>query len=129
MLRSDREALSDLAVRSKHVTDPIYNSKPMDAVGDPWDCELCNTIFAESDATLLEFQSCKKHYGVKCLKKSNTEYDILSKSDTVWLCVKSRKIVQEHIVIDLKIEERCKEIMENYEQINSDIEIENGYAM
>jgi hypothetical protein len=29
-----------------------YNSKSMDAVGDPWDCKLCNTIFAESDASL-----------------------------------------------------------------------------
>jgi hypothetical protein len=41
----------------------------------------------------------------------------------MWFCVKCRKIVEEHIVIDLKIEERCKEIMENYEQRISDIEI------
>ena len=96
----------------------------MDAVGDPWDCKLCNTIFAESDAKLLECQRCKEHFCIKCLKKSNTEYDILSKSDTMWFCVKCRKIVEEHIVIDLKIEERCKEIMDNYEQRINDIEIE-----
>jgi hypothetical protein len=41
----------------------------------------------------------------------------------MWFCVKCRKIVEEYIVIDLKIEERCKEIMENYEQRISDIEI------
>jgi hypothetical protein len=35
-----------------------------------------------------------------------------------------KKIVEEHIVIDLKIEERCKEIMDNYEQRINDIEIE-----
>ena len=55
----------------------------MDAVGDPWDCKLCNTIFAESDAKLLECQRCKEHFCIKCLKKSNTEYDILSRSDTL----------------------------------------------
>ena len=95
----------------------------MDEVGDPWDCKLCNKIFAESDARVLECQRCKEHFCIKCLKKSNTEYDVLSKSDTMWFCVKCRKIVEEHIVIDLKIEERCKEIMENYEQRISDIEI------
>ena len=79
--------------------------------------------FAASDAKLLECQHCKEHFCIKCLKKSNTEYDVLSKSDTMWFCVKCRKIVEEHIVIDLKIEERCKEIMENYEQRISDIEI------
>ena len=79
--------------------------------------------FAASDAELLECQHCKEHFCIKCLKKSNTEYDVLSKSDTMWFCVKCRKIVEEHIVIDLKIEERCKEIMENYEQRISDIEI------
>ena len=96
----------------------------MDAVGDPWDCKLCNKIFAESDAKLLECQHCKEHFCIKCLTKSNTEYDILSKSETMWFCVKCRKIVEEHIVIDLKIEERCKKIMDNYEQRINDIEIE-----
>jgi hypothetical protein len=61
-----------------------YNSKSMDEVGDPWDCKLCNKIFAESDARVLECQRCKKHFCIKCLKKSNTEYDILSKSDTIF---------------------------------------------
>jgi hypothetical protein len=42
----------------------------------------------------------------------------------MWFCVKCRKIVEEHIIIDLKIEKRCKEIMENYEQRISDIESE-----
>ena len=42
----------------------------------------------------------------------------------MWFCVKCRKIVEEHIFVDLKIEERCKEIMDNYEQRINDIEIE-----
>jgi hypothetical protein len=42
----------------------------------------------------------------------------------MWFCVKCRKIAEEHIIIDLKIEKRCKEIMENNEQRISDIESE-----
>ena len=53
----------------------------MDAVGEPWYRKLCSKIFAESDAKLLECQRCKEHFCIKCLKKSNTGYGILSKSD------------------------------------------------
>jgi CRISPR/Cas system-associated endonuclease Cas3-HD len=42
----------------------------------------------------------------------------------VFQTVNCRKIVEEHIVIDLKIMERCKKIMDNYEQRINDIEIE-----
>lgn len=44
------------------------NSKSTDAVDDPWDCKICKTIFAESDAKLLECQRCKEHFCIKCLK-------------------------------------------------------------
>jgi hypothetical protein len=35
---------------------------------DPWDCKICKTIFAESDAKLLECQRCKEIFCIKCLK-------------------------------------------------------------
>jgi hypothetical protein len=63
-----------------------YNSKSMDAVDDPWDCKLCTKIFAESDAKLLECQRCKEHSCIKCVKKSNTEYDIIKVRHIVVLC-------------------------------------------
>jgi hypothetical protein len=40
----------------------------------------------------------------------------MTKSDSMWFCIKYRTIVEEHIVTDLKIEQRCREIMDNYEQ-------------
>jgi hypothetical protein len=46
----------------------------------------------------------------------------MSKSDSMWFCIKCRPIVEEHIVIDLKIEQRCCEIMDNYEQRLSSVE-------
>ncbi|CAG2203305.1 unnamed protein product [Mytilus edulis] len=41
----------------------------------------------------------------------------------MWFCVPCRKVVEEHIVTDLKIEARCKEIMANYEQRIQAIEL------
>ncbi|VDI25738.1 Hypothetical predicted protein [Mytilus galloprovincialis] len=41
----------------------------------------------------------------------------------MWFCAPCRQVVEEHIVTDLKIEERCREIMDNYEQRINNIEI------
>ncbi|CAG2224961.1 unnamed protein product [Mytilus edulis] len=90
---------------------------------DPWECKICHKIYKNEDAKLLECQRCKDHFCIKCLNKSKTEYDILSNSDTMWFCAPCRQVVEEHIVTDLKIEERCREIMDNYEQRINDIEI------
>jgi hypothetical protein len=46
----------------------------------------------------------------------------MTKSDSMWFCIKYRTIVEEHIVTDLKIEQRCREIMDNYEQRLSSVE-------
>ncbi|VDI00129.1 Hypothetical predicted protein [Mytilus galloprovincialis] len=83
---------------------------------EPWECKICSTIYKDPNAKLLECQRCKDHFCIKCLNKSKPEYDLLSKTDSMWFCVPCRKTVEEHIVTDLKIEARCKEIMANYEQ-------------
>ena len=94
---SDREALSDPAVRGSKCR------RAQDAIQNPQTQLIILRIvkfatkYSQSDAKLLECQRCKEHFCIKCLKKSNTEHDILSKSDTVWFCVKCRKIVEEHI--------------------------------
>lgn len=46
----------------------------------------------------------------------------MSKSDSMWFCIKCRPIVEEHIVTDSKIEQRCRAIMDNYEQRLSSVE-------
>jgi len=33
----------------------------------------------------------------------------------MWFCITCRKIIEEHIVMDLKIEDRCNQIMKDYE--------------
>ena len=62
------------------------------------------------------------HSCMKCLNITKSEYDIMSKSDSMWFCIKCRTIVEEHIVTDSKIEQRCRAIMDNYEQRLSSVE-------
>lgn len=83
---------------------------------DPWICQMCENVFSEPDARVLECQRCKQHFCIKCLNKPKAEYDILSKSDTMRFCIKCRQIIEEHIIIDLKIEERCNQIMKMYDE-------------
>ncbi|VDI08450.1 Hypothetical predicted protein [Mytilus galloprovincialis] len=73
---------------------------------EPWECKICSTVYKDPNAKLLECQRCKDHFCIKCLNKSKPEYDLLSKTDSMWFCVPCRKTVEEHIVTDLKIEAR-----------------------
>ena len=82
---------------------------------EAWDCKMCVKSFTDPEARLLECQRCKDYFCIDCLNKTKAEYEMLAKSDTMWFCVQCRKVVEEHIVIDLKIEERCREIMNSYE--------------
>ncbi|KAK3091571.1 hypothetical protein FSP39_020888 [Pinctada imbricata] len=79
---------------------------------DIWVCEVCDQEFPDPDAKMLE---CQKHFCIKCLKKSENEYDIIAASDMMWFCVQCREKVEKNIKIDIDIETRCKEIMQNYE--------------
>lgn len=49
------------------------------------------------------------------LNKPEEEYKFLQSTDAMWFCVKCRESVEKNIATDLKIEERCKEIMKEYE--------------
>ena len=93
-----------------------------DEDNEPWICEICSKMFSDPDSRLLECQRCKKHYCIVCLNKSDNEYFCLSKSDSMWFCVKCREIVEKNIAIDIKIEERCGQIMLNYESRISKLE-------
>ena len=89
---------------------------------EAWICEFCEKSFSDPDSKLLECQRCKKHYCIVCLNKSENEYTCLSKSDSMWFCVDCREIVEKNIAVDLKIEERCRQIMMNYESRISRLE-------
>ena len=71
---------------------------------------------------MIECQRCSDHFCIRCLNITKSEYDIMSKSDSIWFCIKCRPIVEEHIVTDLKIEQRCREIVDNYEQRLNSVE-------
>lgn len=89
---------------------------------EPWTCENCKKSFSNPDAKMLECQRCRVHYCIKCLNKSDEEYKILSKSDSMWFCGPCKSIIERNIVTDLKIEERCNEIVRDFEMRLASIE-------
>ena len=62
------------------------SSQTTDMASETWTCLKCSKIFTDPDSKLLECQRCKDLYCTKCLGKTKTENDILSKSDTMWFC-------------------------------------------
>ena len=106
--------MSNRASRSKSVAD-------MNEL-EPWDCQICKKVFKDSDSKMIECQRCSDHFCIRCLNITKSEYDIMSKSDSIWFCIKCRPIVEEHIVTDFKIEQRCREIVDNYEQRLNSVE-------
>ena len=98
-------------------------------VGDDaevWVCHICDTSFTDQNAKLLECQRCSEHFCIKCLNKSESEYNAASSSDLMWFCVECRLKVQKNIKIDIDIEKKCNEIMLKYEsrieKIEKDLE-------
>jgi hypothetical protein len=45
-------------------------------------------------------------YCIKCLKKTDIEYQVLSKSDSMWFCGPCRGKVEKNIVTDVKNKNR-----------------------
>lgn len=80
-----------------------------------WKCEICCKVFDDPQAMMMECQRCKLHFCIVCLDKNQDEYKFLQKSDAMWFCGRCRESVEKNIMTDLKIEERCKQIMANYE--------------
>ena len=76
---------------------------------------ICKCEFTDPNAKLLECQRCRDRYCTKCLNKPDEEYELLSNCDLMWFCVSCHEKVQKNIITDMKIEERCKEIMRHYE--------------
>jgi hypothetical protein len=91
---------------------------------EPWQCNMCEKFFEDPNAKVLECQRCQEHFCITCLKKGEAEYELLTKSDSMWFCTKCREIVEKSIVVDKEIEKRCKEIMLLYEDRVSNLEEE-----
>ena len=85
------------------------------AENDAWTCKECDKVFSEPDARLLECQRCRDHVCIKCLKKTKDEYELLTKSDSMWFCTPCKANVEENITTGLKIENMCDKIIQMFE--------------
>ena len=82
---------------------------------EPWQCKVCDEVFEDDEAEVLECMKCTQHFCIKCLGKTSEQYKVMQEPDIMWFCVPCRKQVEKNIETDQKIEEKCQEIMRNYE--------------
>ncbi len=91
---------------------------------EKWDCEICKKSFKDPDDKLLECERCSYYYCIKCLKKSEEEYRILENSDIMWFCAPCKEKVEKNIIVDREIEDRCKDMMELFDNRIQNLEEE-----
>jgi len=74
---------------------------------DIWNCEGCNKEFRDPQSKILECERCEKHYCAKCVKMSDTEYEVLtSRNDIHWFCNLCDKKVMQCIQIEKDVEQK-----------------------
>ena len=78
-------------------------------------CKLCSKQYIEKHTKMMKCDRCHGHFCIGCLDFDTRKYEILSQSDSMWFCPPCRVTVEKSILTDRKIEERCREIMEEYE--------------
>ncbi|XP_033729737.1 uncharacterized protein LOC117318912 [Pecten maximus] len=89
---------------------------------EPWTCNICNNLYEDQDSKLLECQRCEGRFCTKCLDKGDNEYTVLSKSNAMWFCAPCRVHIEKNINNDKMIEQKCKEIMNEFEERITTIE-------
>ena len=83
---------------------------------DGWICTICSVLHTSTDAKLLECDRCRDKFCIKCLNKTDDEYEVMKNPDIMWFCPGCREKIEKNIITERKIEELCKEMMLNYEQ-------------
>lgn len=116
--------------RSKSQTNSRNNSRTNSPLTiptvpeDTWCCQKCSQEFGDPNDKMLECQRCKDHFCINCLKKTEEEYNWMTKSDTMWFCIPCREKVERNIVVDREIEERCRDMAAKFESRIENLEIE-----
>ena len=89
-------------------------------VDEGWLCKLCDIMFTDDKAELLECEYCTGHFCRQCLKLSGQEYKLLGKrSDFHWYCPPCEEKAMRSLKIEKEIEERCKDYFSKYERRQS----------
>ena len=91
---------------------------------EPWECKMCDNVFDDPEAKLLECERCCYHFCTRCLGKPDEEYELLKNSDYMWFCGECKENVERNIVVARDIEQRCSEYMAKMENRMKKIEQE-----
>ena len=92
-----------------------------------WRCVDCKKDFKDINSRLLECERCEEHHCSKCIKPTDTEYDILDARDDIhWYCNKCEQKVLRSIHLDKEIEQKVDtfwaSVDERMTQVSKDIE-------
>ena len=83
--------------------------KGNDESGEAWLCVGCKKEFKESSSRMLECERCESHHCSKCIKLTDSEYDLLnSRKDLHWYCNKCESKVFKSIHLDKEIEQKLE---------------------
>ena len=89
---------------------------------ESWTCKVCKLKFTDSEDKILECQRCNMHFCIKCLDKSEEEYEHLHNSDSMWFCIPCKEKVVKNILVDRKIEDAFKEMTKKFDERITKIE-------
>lgn len=109
---------------SKKTLHSVSRLSVSEDLEDTWICQVCNKSYASPDAKLLECQRCKHHFCIKCLKKPENEYKVLSNSDSMWFCGVCKSKVEENLAMEQLIKEKCEAIVHDFNERVSYLENE-----
>ena len=105
-------------------TSPNTYINLRDENDEPWECKMCDNVFDDPEAKLLECERFCYHFCTRCLGKPDKEYELLKNSDYMWFCGECKEKVERNIVVDRDIEQRCSEYMAKMENRMTKIEQE-----
>ena len=96
--------------------------------GEVWRCVDCKKDFKDINSRILECEQCEEHHCSKCIKLTDTEYDILDARDDIhWYRNKCEQKVLRSIHLDKEIEQKLDTfwapVDERMTQVSKDIEV------
>ena len=96
--------------------------------GEVWRCVDCKKDFKDINSRILECERCEEHHCSKCIKLSDTEYDILNARDDIhWYCNKCEQKVLRSIHLDKEIEQKLDTfwaaVDDRMTQVSKDVEV------
>jgi hypothetical protein len=79
-------------------------------------CKPCKKTFSDKADRLMECNFCHDRYCIQCLEMEEATYKILTENlGSMWFCSSCKLRMEQNILNERKIEDKCKEYMNKFE--------------